>query len=504
MPKYEQSITLQNIDIETAFALGYQAMQQLQWNIVYAGTESLVGTTPKSWKSNSQQIVCRIEGGELFISSEMIKGEMADITGKNKKNTQAFINAFDEVKAAAGIETIENNKDAIKSLRENTLKVIEQQQQESAEINQAMNLQGSNLYITYTIIIINALVFILMALNGAGIFEANGLAHIRWGSNYTPLTLSGDWWRLLSNMFIHFGIIHLAMNMYCLYTVGVYLEPMLGKARYITAYLYTGIIASITSLWWHSKGVNSAGASGAIFGVYGLFLAMLTSSLVPKKMRQSLLQSIGIFIVYNLFYGMKSGIDNSAHLGGLVSGFAFGYLYVYSIKNERQQQERRLQWVIPAIILVTVAIAFGYLQQNKVPFSERKAVMNEIEATSYKDNEQFISSLKEFDQIHKEINAITSDTTLTDEELLNKINITGLPELKQAEQIIGTTNNYSISPASHNKAAKLIKYISLRKNELLILKKMVETKSTDSLMSRLNDIRQEAYALFNEITNQVQ
>jgi rhomboid protease GluP len=501
MPKYEQSVPLQTIDNETALALSYQAMQQLQWNVLYAGIETLVGTTSKNWRSNSQQMICRVDNSELFIGSEMIKGEIADITGKNKRNTEAFINAFNEAKATTGTETIENNKVAINSLRESTLKVTEQQQQEAAELNQAMNLPGSNLYITYTIMAVNVLMFILMALNGAGIFEANGLVHIKWGSNYSPLTLSGDWWRLVSNIFIHFGIIHLAMNMYCLYTVGVYLEPMLGKTRYIIAYLSTGIIASVVSLWWHSEGVNSAGASGAIFGLYGLFLVMLASNLIPKKVRQPLLQSIGIFIVYNLVYGMKSGVDNSAHLGGLVSGAVFGCLYVYGIKKERHQQQK-LQWIIPSIILVTVAVAFGCLQQNKVPTSQRAAVMSEIEATSYEDNNKFINRLGEFDKIHKEINEITSDTTLTDEGLLNKINETGLPELRQVEQIIRTTNNYSISPASHNKAAKLITYIGLRRNELLVLKQIIETKNADSLMPRLDEIRKEAYAVFDEVVKQ--
>ncbi|HEV7622240.1 MAG TPA: rhomboid family intramembrane serine protease, partial [Flavisolibacter sp.] len=81
------------------------------------------------------------------------------------------------------------------------------------------------------------LVFILMVMNGAGLMVPESLVHIKWGSNYTPLTESGDWWRLLSNIFIHFGIIHLLMNMYCLYMAGVYLESILGKVKYIVAYL---------------------------------------------------------------------------------------------------------------------------------------------------------------------------------------------------------------------------------------------------------------------------
>ena len=81
--------------------------------------------------------------------------------------------------------------------------MAEQEVKDAEEIDAAMNLSNSNLYVTYAIIAINVLVFILMAINGAGIMETNGLVHIKWGSNYTPLTLSGDWWRLVSNVFIH-------------------------------------------------------------------------------------------------------------------------------------------------------------------------------------------------------------------------------------------------------------------------------------------------------------
>ena len=217
---------------------------------------------------------------------------------------------------------------------------VENEKKEAELVNKAMNLSGSNLYFTYGLIAINVLVFVLMAVDGAGILDANGLVHIKWGSNFSPLTLSGDYWRLITCNFIHFGVIHLAMNMYCLFSIGVYLEPMLGKTKYITAYLATGILSAIASLWWHSGTVNSAGASGAIFGMYGLFLALLTTDLIPKSVRSAMLQSIGIFIVYNLVYGMKSGVDNAWHVGGLVSGFVIGYLYVIAIRAEKNEKKR--------------------------------------------------------------------------------------------------------------------------------------------------------------------
>lgn len=497
MPKYEQFISPGNIDKESVLAICYQAMSDLNWTILFAGEDSLVGSTSKKWKTKGQQIICTAEGSHLIIRSEMIRNELADITGRNKKNVTTLIKAFETAKDTIDTTTIETNIHALKNIKEATIRTAEEQQQQAAELDKAMNLSGSNLYVTYAIIALNVLVFILMAVNGAGIFEPNGIVHIQWGSNFTPLTLSGDWWRLFTNIFIHFGIIHLGMNMYCLYMVGIYLEPMLGKARYTIAYLCTGVLASITSLWWHHDAVNSAGASGAIFGIYGLFLALLTTSLIPKLARQSLLQSIGIFVAYNLIYGMKSGVDNAAHVGGLVSGFIIGYGYVYAIKKEKEEQP--VQWMLPATVLITAAVMFFYLQKNKLSQTERAATLSEVKAASYKDNEKFNKKLNEFDEIHKTINDFIYDTTLTDESLNKKIAEIGFPQLQTAKQSISATKNYDISPAAHIKADKLLQFLDLKKNELELLKQMTETKNYNELIPQLNDTRVKENTIFEEL-----
>ncbi|CAN5677676.1 hypothetical protein BH10BAC2_BH10BAC2_02830 [soil metagenome] len=501
MPSHEQVIELGNMDTSTALALVHEAMQNLAWDTLYAGENVLMCSTRKGWKTKGQQLICTVAGSQLTVRSEMVNGEMMDVTGINKKNTNRFASAFEAAVSNADEAKIAQHKESIESLSAATQQQAEQQQLEAVEVDKAMNLSGSNLYVTYTIIAINVLVFILMAVNGAGIVEPNGLVHIQWGSNYTPLTLSGDWWRLFTNMFIHFGIIHLAMNMYCLYTVGVYLEPMLGKARYIAAYICTGIIASTVSLWWHAEGVNSAGASGAIFGIYGLFLALLTTSLIPKTVRESLLKSIGLFVAYNLLYGMKSGVDNAAHIGGLISGFIIGYLYVYGIKKERDQQQK-LAWIIPVVALITIGVAYGYLQQNKVADAERIIVVNQLKEGSYKDNEKFNEQLAAFDSIHETVNAIVNDTSLTDEELIKKIDETGFPQWQQAEHLVSATTEYDISTTAHAKAQKLLQYIALRKKEMELLKQVAQTQNTDTLIPQINAIRSEAYALFDEIVKQ--
>lgn len=488
MPKHEQTIEISISDKETTLAIGYQAIKNLGWTVLFAGEEKLLGSTPKKWSSFGQQILIETNGSSLTVSSEMVNNESFDIGGKNKKNVAEFLTAFAAAQNTTDAATIESNINAIEGLRELTIKTAAEEAANAAEVDAAMNLSGSNLYLTYGIIAINVLVFVLMAINGAGIMEANSIVHIKWGSNFSPLTLSGDWWRLLTNVFIHFGIIHLAMNMYCLYTVGVYLEPMLGKIKYITAYICTGILASLVSLWWHKEGVNSAGASGAIFGMYGLFLALLITNLIPKQIRNALLQSIGVFIAYNLLYGMKSGVDNSAHIGGLVSGFIIGGIYAFGIKKEKQGQS--VTWILPLVILVTLGAAYQYLQANKVSADQRKNELAYIKDAGYADNEKYNDILNSISVIEDSAIAPLRDTTITDAELKVKIETICYPAWKQIEEKLSITKGYDVSPILHTKSDKLLAYVQLRKQELDVLLEIINSGNQDGLIDRLNEVRE--------------
>ena len=336
-----------------------------------------------------------------------------------------------------------------------------------------------------------------MAFNGAGLFEPDGWVHIRWGSNYTPLTLSGDWWRLISSIFIHFGIIHLLMNMYCLYTIGVYLEPFLGKQRFLTAYLCTGVLADIVSLWWHTEDINGAGASGAVFGMYGVFLALLTTKLVPAAIRKSMLQSIGIFIVYNLVYGMKSGVDNAAHAGGLISGFIIGYAFVPIIHREKNGQP--LKWITFAIVALTVGITAFYLLQHSVSQKEREQAVASVKEASYRDNEKFYTVLQQFDDHSALVYEILTDSALTNLTLTQKIDQEALPGWQKLERMFKETNAYDISPGAHEKAAVLSEYIVLRKKELEIIKQIAVQGELPELIEQLNDTRTASSALFEKV-----
>ena len=181
-------------------------------------------------------------------------------------------------------------------------------------------------FITPILVNANLLIFAAMVLGGAGFVSFNAQDLLQWGANYGPMTTSGDWWRLLTSTFLHGGLMHVAANMFGLLFVGVFLEPLLGRARYLAFYLLTGITASVASIWWYDATV-SVGASGAIFGLYGIFLALLLTKVFTPAFARSFLLSTSIFVGFNLLMGIAGGIDNAAHLGGLISGFVMGCFF---------------------------------------------------------------------------------------------------------------------------------------------------------------------------------
>ena len=188
-------------------------------------------------------------------------------------------------------------------------------------------------YITPIIINLNLLVFIAMIVGGFGFVSFKGDDLLRWGANFKPVTTDGQWWRLLTNTFMHGGLMHILANMYGLLFVGIFLEPLLGKTKYLIIYLTTGILASVASIWWYDATV-SVGASGAIFGLYGFFLATLLLKIFPPDFGKAFLASTLVFVGFNLLMGFKGGIDNAAHMGGLVSGFVIGLILARQLKQQ--------------------------------------------------------------------------------------------------------------------------------------------------------------------------
>ncbi len=180
-------------------------------------------------------------------------------------------------------------------------------------------------FVTSVILDLNILVFLLMLFGGVHIISPNGLELLEWGANRRTETASGDWWRLITSMFLHGGIMHLLLNIYGLVLASIFIEPILGSVRYAIIYFTSGIVGSIASIWWYENTV-SVGASGAIFGLCGAILAVTLTGIFEKAGKKMILILFGPYVLFNLLMGLGGGIDNAAHLGGLISGAAIALI----------------------------------------------------------------------------------------------------------------------------------------------------------------------------------
>jgi rhomboid protease GluP len=140
-------------------------------------------------------------------------------------------------------------------------------------------------------------------------------------------------------MFLHFGLIHLLLNMWALWSIGKLTEHLYGSAQFLLVYIFAGLCGSVASLLWRAD-VNSAGASGAIFGILGALLAFMLNpkTQVPASVASAQRNSAFVFVAYNLFNGLThAGIDNACHLGGLLGGFAMGSWLARPLDSEARE-----------------------------------------------------------------------------------------------------------------------------------------------------------------------
>lgn len=219
--------------------------------------------------------------------------------------------------------------------------------------------------VTTGLIGLNVLVFMVMVLKGVSPIHPTTQQMLDWGAQFGPFTFDGQWWRLFSSMFLHYGIVHLGLNMWCLWTWGLLAESLLGRWTYLAAYLATGIGADLLSLAWNPLRV-SAGASGAIFGLAGILITSLYFArlAVPRDQLRGILRSVVVFAGLNLAIGLSMKIvDNMAHLGGLVTGLAIGLAMAPVLSRPKEQRTSRK---LAVVVVTVVALATGgFLVRHK-------------------------------------------------------------------------------------------------------------------------------------------
>jgi rhomboid protease GluP len=240
---------------------------------------------------------------------------------------------------------------------------------------------------TYLLVGINCAVFVAMVANGVSAGTPTVPQLMQWGANNAgSVLINGEWWRIVTAMFVHVGILHLATNMWCLWNLGLLAEPLMGSAGVLAVYVLTGAAGNLLStmvnwVWPIHDSVGGtffpagAGASGAVFGIAGALIVLLKSNQLPvppmelKRLRKSVIY----FAVLNLVLGLSinvgthvigSGlnIDNMAHLGGFSCGLLFAAPMVPRLGSPRTVFHTRLRVAVGMVMGLLVLFGFFLAQ----------------------------------------------------------------------------------------------------------------------------------------------
>ncbi len=481
-PKHTERYPIHTFTKEEFLALFYKTAQTLGWRVVHMSNAGMIAHTSTDAFTWNAEIKITFEENTAVIQSSSTGGEMVD-WGKNETKVNEFISTLNTMIASSSKEELHAMylllKEQFVAEKEDILLLPPPTVAEHTKNFFSIFLPNKQQFFTPLLLNINILIFILMISNGVDILSPTSESILAWGGSFRPATLSGEWWRLITSCFVHIGIIHLLMNMYALVNIGMILEPMIGKARFITAYLLAGLTSSITSLWWHDYAV-SAGASGAIFGMYGLFLALLTSNLIHKEERKSLLSSIVFFIIYNLLFGMLGNIDNSGHIGGLIGGMVIGYAFIPGLLKP---QNIRTYPTIALLILVILAASFFVY----------KSIPNDIGIYNEKMKELSLLESKAL-ELESNIGTMTSKA-----EILQELTTTDIGNWKKCIEVINTTDALDL-PGTYLKRNRLIKeYLQLRLEKSKLIYKAV-SENTFMYDTEMNHYDQKIEVIMKEIS----
>ena len=246
--------------------------------------------------------------------------------------------------------------------------------------------------VTTVLVGINILVFVAMVATGISPMGGNTADLIKWGANWGPESLGAQPWRMLTSNYVHIGIIHIFFNMWCLWNLGLLVERILDRWTYVLAYTACGIGGSLASLWWHPN-VVGCGASGAIFGLAGLMITIfyLGNLPIPKSAIKPTLKSLISFAGYNLLFGLIPGIDNSAHLGGLITGLALGAVLAKTVTAPAQIRIRS-RWLIFAVTATLLAGGLIFVRKQHPDVQAFGNGLNELNAGNYQKSIPYFQS----------------------------------------------------------------------------------------------------------------
>ncbi len=233
---------------------------------------------------------------------------------------------------------------------------------EEHQFHDRLHALAPHTWVTYGLIALNVAVWGLMVARGVDVFTPRAELLLRWGGNAASEVQRGQAWRLLTAAFLHSGIVHLVMNMLGLWAIGQTAERIYGHRVFLGIYLGSALAASALSLHFSAQTTVSVGASGAVFGLAGVLLVAVLRhrESLPRLFGKQMLRSLGFFVVYSLAQGfLQTGVDNAAHVGGLLAGALMGCILPVrpDLLRVRPPLRGAVLWALAAVATVVLGLA---------------------------------------------------------------------------------------------------------------------------------------------------
>lgn len=324
------------------------------------------------------------------------------------------------------------------------------------DFNLSLQEVGGTPWVTAVIAAINIAIFLAMAITTKklGLFTPSEL--LAWGANFGPLTVNGQWWRTFSALFIHLNLLHLALNMWALWNVGRLSERLYGPGTLSFLYVSTGTIASLSSIAWDPS-LSSVGASGAIFGIFGAFFAFLCRQRrqIPSAIVRKHWISTSVFVLFNLVSGAtQPGIDNAAHVGGLLSGFLIGLILARPLDAQSRKQFPLKQSIeAGAFILICILGAIWQFRGTGSGLT--------IPEQYFRTHSAYVSGQAQDLQLWNELAARASNGSISDAEFVQRFEQEILPFWKTQKDLLERENKRLKGP-QRDFALLVAEFVNLR------------------------------------------
>ncbi|MFN4360821.1 MAG: rhomboid family intramembrane serine protease [Hylemonella sp.] len=244
-----------------------------------------------------------------------------------------------------------------------------------------MRVQPRGMPVTLVLLGLNVAVFVLMLASGAGFWHGVNEVSLAWGAGFGPATQDRQWWRLFTALFVHFGVLHLGLNLWALWDVGRLVERVHGPARFLALYVGSGLVGNLASLAAHGNQAISGGASGAIFGLYGALVVFLwrERARIARSEFRWIMGASALFPLLMLGLGLGvPEIDNAAHGAGLLAGALLGVVLAPCPASGRRGPARPAWWSGVALGAAVLALLWG-LPQPRYRFGEEAQARQAIQ-----------------------------------------------------------------------------------------------------------------------------